>query len=472
MDEVDSATMRKGQITLFIILGLVLLISIIILFLARSALIQGPTQEITADETLTRTCLVRVTDISLAALTDDGVIRQEQGGPLPGEYGDHTYLFHRTKDQLAQEGHTFYGTNQGAPIPRGTMNYTGLCDVAGFNALNMFAPRRYSCNSQVYHYATHPSVQQQLEISITNHMRSCLGQELGTEEVAGNAEVVIQDQGLVIRWTDPLVQHSPRTPLQGVWRAIKYTLDQETSNNTFSPNRRENNAYPDRELTCTGCGAVEFLDVTGNETLEIPEKSPDFPYNVWQYSVGGEVYARILLENRNIGFDDEINGYLFINEPTETDQTPHVELQGELTEQVTLETLGEIKASFPPLYTFDDDPLNITDRNQFAPTEHECYYALPDEDDPIPAPCWPRIESVYKHQDETSFSPHINYFNVTAGCNADAPTVTVEDLGGNTLVVQLRVPHLSNITYTYQDDDGDDHTVDISCTCAAGVCNQ
>ena len=462
--------MRKGQITLFIILGLVFLISIIILFAARSSLIQPPSTEVTADETLTRTCLTRVTEVALAGLHDDAVLRTTQAGTLEGDLGNHTYLFYRNKQELGEQNY-LWPTGEPATTPYGTMNYTGLCDTQGLNALHMFLPQRYSCSSRVYHYANHSSIQQQLEVSITNQMQDCLGQALDEEEVAGNAEVIIQHQGIVIRWTDPEVQYNPRTPLHPVWRAIREALEQETSVDEFSPERMMCGEYPDRVLNCRGCQTVTFEDITG--TQGIPAKSKNFPYNAWAFSVGGETYATILLENRNISYKTTLpTGHTVYNETYEL-ELRHGGLTTGLSAQDTFDE-GDVLLFLnytTLLYTFDDDYISLEVREDFGENdwyfqdndEERCYFRHEETNQEAEAPCWPQIPTRMSKPDPgyvcevpgENYAPHVNQFGAQLGCNKAVVYLNATDQATSEMLLNASIPALPQLAFTWWHDTED-----------------
>ena len=535
MEEDYPDTMRKGQITLFIILGLVLVITVVLLIMLRQTLIPEPQTEVTEDEALTRSCLVRVTEASLGALRNDSMIRMEEGGPMPLPFPQYSYVRYKSKEYLDETyDETYvmtdiYGVEHVIGLPMGIPEYTGLCSLTGSNAINLFRPQRFSCNSRVYHLRQEPehSIQTQLELSITNQMHNCLAEGMGLTDpdqyvlevttpgaltgqatgmstaIAGSlgrAEVIIQNQGIIVRWSNPQIQHSPREPLHVVWKTIRETISKETTVPSFSPNREYCGEFPDREHDCTDCyPTVGFrqLNASDHEGL-YPPKTGFFPYNVWEYSVAGEPVARILLENRNISVKKEIQveiGGDVVNVEFYNDTRHHEDVcdpfEGPF--ETDIYHSGELRddaedlqaCRYQPLYTFDDDVLTrriITDIDEIpvnswwwedhfvAPPEARCGYdlrQLAQDNNEIIAwhlyppgaqsriqnigvPCSPILGEYVKPRSVCTnggelYEPHINNLQFSRGCFAvnmthepnEAIHLNVTDMATNWMLLNI-----------------------------------
>ena len=518
MEEDYTDAMRKGQITMFIILGFVLLITVTLLIFLQRSLIPDPITEVTAEPGITRSCLVRVTEAALAALESDGVIRQEEGGSglFDGDLGDFVYLEYVNKEELdVRHPNTYRITDTDANTyltgqPLGRSAYYGLCSETGANALDLFGVR-HTCHPGVYETRINKSIQEQLEHSITQQVYECIlramqdGQTQFVVEtpvpatgaatatpirnVVGSAEVIIQNQGIVVRWSNPPLEYSPPDPLHPVWIAIRESIRNETTNPKFSLLREECGDFPHRRLSCSDCRIVNLTqrDI-GLDADEIPPKSPAFPYNVWEYRVAGEVVARVLLENRNISvkvetevdIDGEPVPATFYYDPGQHDSTcgfapgahPHT-LGGSFDPD-------DVSAcDFETFYTFDDDPLTAQllgapDNPWNVQSPGQCGFDLqqlaqsnvdnidweriqgvnvPSDINNLEVPCLPQLTPNLRKPTEECpgggemFEPHKNELNLTRGCadlsNEDV-LLNITDRGGNTLLLNATGMHAVN----------------------------
>ena len=220
----------------------------------------GPTTVgVNVDETLARTCLAQATRTAVGALKNDGVITQSEGGPLPDRDDEYTYI------------RTGYVSTK---TPLGTANYYGLCDPEGPNKQQNGV---YFCEPSLYQPGSKLSIQEQLQTTISQSMSKCI-------EQPAQAEVIIQDDSLLVRWEEPEIQHTERTPLLRAWLAIEEIVRKETSNPYFTPDQDT--------LQCNGCASN--VDI---QKVATP-KTATYPYDAYKVVVDGGEIATILFENR------------------------------------------------------------------------------------------------------------------------------------------------------------------------------
>ncbi len=270
----------RGQVTIFIILGLVIVISVVVLLMLRSAAAPKATPPaVQSDTTEANVCLSRVTRAAVKALQDDGMITKSEGGPIP----DGTY------DYLLANTHTASGYG---PFLLGQNNYIGLCDPTGDNAIGKTPGHYFPCGPSAYEYFGSQSIQQQLVFTIDHQMRSCINS-------TGNAHVFIAEHTLTVTWDNPSIQYQDPVSLPPVWRAIEETVRRDVSDSTFIAGVTK--------LTCAGC---ENVKVTRTHT------NP----NHLDYSVNGQVIAGINFADRGILIQDG-NAWIERAQPPTSDCT-------------------------------------------------------------------------------------------------------------------------------------------------------
>lgn len=263
--------MRKGQVTIFIIVGIVILITIAVLFLVVRANTQtaGPAT-VTVDVTEARTCLAQTTRAALGGLLDDGVLTEDEGGELPVLPEGDAYVY-------LERGAIMTGSLQ-APIGAGA--HYGLCDIEGPNApVEVGGVTTNYCDPSVYHRAGgRDSIQKQLKETISPAMSRCIGDSF-------EAEVVIQDNSLLVRWPEPEIQHTEHLQLMTAYAAIEEIVRREVGEPGFDPETAE--------LNCRSC--ADNIEVIRDSTQP---KSADFPYDAYEIHVSGTHAVTILFEDR------------------------------------------------------------------------------------------------------------------------------------------------------------------------------
>ena len=295
----------RAQVTIFMILGIVILTSVIGMFMLASSAQQEPAQsQIDEREMDPQTCLVRSTRLSINSLQDQGVITTDEYGPMPEE--DKPYVYLKTEDETFVQGRS---------------NYYGLCSRTG---VNRPAAGRFLCPSSTYSVSNRLSIQEQLQYTITQRMHQCL------QEPTGRAEVIMQQDAIQVRYDNPRAQHNERTPLTSTWAAIEVFLREQRFNTTYALEQEY----------IRGCNNCQSILVSRENKAFISGSY----YDNYTFSHQQQVVASILLEDRgiiqNISENDEwrleiIEDGLVI--PT-----------GVINEEVTIQ-----------LYAFDNDTLTL-----------------------------------------------------------------------------------------------------------------
>lgn len=250
----------RAQVTMFMIVGLVLIISAVgMLFLVASTQEATPSPAVEERSVNAQTCLERATRTTLEEVWDQGVITSDQGGPLPASEGPYVYLREETNDFV-----------------QGRRNYYGLCSRTGPNAPNA---GRLACPSNTY-TVTNPSIQDQLSYAITQRMHECL------EEPSGFSEVVIQHDSIQVYHDQPRAQTNQPTLLTSTWAAIAEFLDGQTRNTTYAV----------QEKTLIGCSRCQAITVTRQPKEYINGEY----YDRYNFSHQEQLITSILLEDRGI----------------------------------------------------------------------------------------------------------------------------------------------------------------------------
>lgn len=230
--------MKHAQVTLFMILGIVIVLSIVaVIFIAQASIVDTQPE---------------VQEYNLSAqqcLTD--AVRE-------------------ATSLLAQQGHIL---NQrpyivASDFRLGSPQYTGLCAQEGNNGIQ--GGLTPSCEPSTYHYGT-GSIQEQMTIFVNQSMNDC-----GLDE--GEADVFIQRDALQVRYSNPEVQYSESIPLTSVWAAIREFVNNETLFFEYQPETIK---------ACDACAEVTVQRI-------------DNPAGADQYSftVGPDILATITVEDR------------------------------------------------------------------------------------------------------------------------------------------------------------------------------
>lgn len=241
----------RGQLSIFIIVGIVALASVAILVtITMQARTPEPQPEIAVDEARAHNCLAQSTRQALSALRDDAAISEEPT----------LYLTH---DQPQQ-------------YPAGRNTYVGLCSRNGPNA----AEAGYSCPQKTY--TSGESIQDQLTKNIREQMTQCVGEP-------GNAEVIMQQDAVLVRWDNPELQYSHEAALTSAWAAAAEIVRREVSESDYQPPQ-----------TLQGCARCEEVTI---------QKSPDkvdaggVLADNYTLSVRGTAVTSILLQDRGVAVE-------------------------------------------------------------------------------------------------------------------------------------------------------------------------
>ncbi len=282
--------MRQAQITLFMIVGIVMLLTIGLLFAIIKSVRPELKPVLNEDEkVLAKTCLAQSTRVALRALEDDGIVSVAEGGTLD----EKSYFYVESPDKREEERNPSY---TGVRIPFGKNNYLGLCDTEGPNRQS--STGYYLCDTNLYQQLPEPpSIQEQLLTAITERMAECLEINGVKENSYEEAEVIMQPDSILVRWPSLSVTHTEYAPLVAVWRGIQEAVVREVTESNFDP--------VSSPLECAGCEDVSFVkeDNKGSEDWDIYEVLYD-----------GTIITRVFFRDRDIIYIEDDSTTMHINE--------------------------------------------------------------------------------------------------------------------------------------------------------------
>lgn len=238
--------MKQAQTSIFIIVGLVLVISVAaVIAIANSARTPPPDPEIRPADTLHANCLETATDRALGLLQEHAAISEQA-----------------PKYLLAERNN----------FPLGVNNYTGLCTTNGPNP----AGTPQQCPPNTYARPGTPSVQDQLTSFISQELEKCADAQ---EQV----EIIFQTDNLIVRSSE--AQYTSQAPLTSVWAAINEFLRKEVTTTTYYTGE------PKTIQACNGCH-----EVTVEQTRQTPNTKE------YTFSVNEDAVATIHAENRGVAY--------------------------------------------------------------------------------------------------------------------------------------------------------------------------
>ncbi len=257
--------MRRAQISMFLIIGLTLLLSVSVLILIVSESRQeetAPVEIAGLEENFLRSCLAASTQQALASLRDEGVITTDaRGAHIPTKYIEDSEIY-----------------------IMGRGNFVPLCSKTGANALQSVPLASCGIMNYGIETANQPSIQTSMQAAIRDHMQRCT-------EISSLPEVIIQRDSILVRWND--ITRTEQTHLFSAWAGIRALLQQELTNTSHFLNETRSIALQG----CDQCRTTEFSYI-GNESDGTKR------YSV---VVAGEHVTTIRLANRGILIVNEDN---------------------------------------------------------------------------------------------------------------------------------------------------------------------